>query len=158
MWIMKAFGNTIRSYSFGTRKCDRLGALDTRTERKLFFFWKPYLSINLHDMGYFVPAKANESLVVLRTVSSHDDVRLKVCLPFHLVWRCGCPPFGVIGWRMTLCPDMIPTFQESNTCMNYYVWSFKNRSMMWCSLFSPINSFRNIVNIIFIHHHHHHHL
>lgn len=107
MWIMKAFGNTIRSYSFGTRKCDRLGTLELVVETCQMSL-KTYLSIKLHDMGYFVPAKANKSLVILRTVSSHHNIRLKICFPLHLVWRCGCSPLGVIGWRVTLCPDVIP--------------------------------------------------
>lgn len=67
-----------------------------------------YLRIQLHYMGHLVPAKAHKPLVVLRTVSSHHHIRLKVWLPLHLIRCGGRSPFGIVGRRVTLWPHMIP--------------------------------------------------
>ena len=59
-------------------------------------------------MRHLVPAEAHEALVVLGAVAPHHHVGLEVRLPLHLVGGGGRPPFGVVGWSMSLGPDMIP--------------------------------------------------
>lgn len=63
-------------------------------------------------MGDFVPAKAHKPLVILRTIPPDHHIRLKICLPLHLIGRGGRPPFGIIGRCMSLGPNMVPAIQR----------------------------------------------
>lgn len=65
------------------------------------------LCIKLHDMSHLVPAKAHKTAVILRTVSLHHHIGLKVGLPQHFVRCGGCPPFGKVSWRMAFGPHVV---------------------------------------------------
>lgn len=59
-------------------------------------------------MSNLVPAKAHKAPVILRAVSPHHDIGLKVSFPLYPV-GCGCsPPFGKVCWCMAFSPHMVP--------------------------------------------------
>lgn len=77
-------------------------------------FWgEAYLGIKLHDVGHLVPAKAYEPLVIEGAVTPYYNIRLKVGLPSHLVWHCGCPPLGIVCWGMALWPHVVPVHKDN---------------------------------------------
>ena len=45
------------------------------------------LSVQLHDVGHFIPAKPNKPLVIAQHVLAYNHVGFKVLLPVHLQGR-----------------------------------------------------------------------
>lgn len=75
---------------------------------------RTHLRIQLHDVGDFVPAEADEPLVIPGAVSPHYNVRLEVWLPCHAVWHGGRPPFGVVRWGVAFWPHVVPMGRDGN--------------------------------------------
>lgn len=67
-----------------------------------------YLSIQLHDVSHFIPAKAHKAPVIFGSLPPHHDIGLKVGFPLHPVGGGGCPPFGKVSRCMAFSPHMVP--------------------------------------------------
>lgn len=72
----------------------------------------PHLCIQLHDMGYFIPAKAHKSGVIAGTVTRHHHIGLIVSGPLHTVRGLSLPPASIVCGCVALGPLMVPVEQD----------------------------------------------